>query len=689
MEGRPLYWLPDKQGSYVLARRVGDSLFEEEDGSVWEMPERHAERANVAGYVADDLTNMPFTNRPAVLHNIRAAQGQQGGCWIGPKCVVEGSEAQVVELARRAADRLSASRTQCIVFRGRAEGHKARFRQQKVALQGLLPPCLFQRVEAAHELIRLMGDDRVDVVTTLQHVDGAFRGAHFEVFFFDKHLQDLPCFAHLKCVGVQTLWKLHANSSSLIHLLPRDVVRIISALVCSDWNIPFCGVEPHLDMLMEKAGFEPDDVSNVCSILEGVLRLRRVQVGGTAGDQGQVDLNDQLVQAWRVKLSDLERALLKSKLRTGGRLADEVEFALEKSEVEQRIVDLAAFVYERLFRFLVRRLNEFLSHDCIASTKSLSLVLSRGFGGGGSGFSDLLSSTVEEGIRETLNKVHFERERLLGMPFVDYGQMTAFRFLTTAPNSSLFALLIEESLFPRSSAASIISNLRAVSQKSRHLIVHEKEKTFEVDHFFGWKAYKVDSHWLRRVRDSFQTALSSCEENALLTELVSDDSLDFKSTHLQSIEASLTKQKRRNTLRRNLALERVDYLGALRLQLKTLRKKMEIADISVVYSVSMSELKEDVAVMGLCELVAAVRRTLPYSVSQDVFEARYGNHCNGANVNSRVFGGNVFMSREAYVAFEQEFQERLSSFLAMCICLSRLGIVVGKDVRKIIFEAMK
>jgi hypothetical protein len=347
---------------------------------------------------------------------------------------------------------------------------------------------------------------------------------------------------------------------------------------------------------------------------------------------------------------------------------------------------LAAFVYERLFRFLVRRLNEFLSHDGIRS-KNLSLVLSRGFGGGGSGFSDFLSSAVEEGIQETLNKVHFERERLLGMRFVDYGQMTAFHFLTTAPNSSLFALLVEESLFPRSSAASIISNLRTVSQKSRRLIVHEKEQTFEVDHFFGWKAYQVDSHWLRRVQDSFQTTLSG-EESALLTELVSDDSLDFKSTHLQSIKASLTKKKRRNTLRRNLALERVDHLGALRLELKILRKKLEEADISVVYSVSStSELKEDVTVMGLCELVAAARRTLPYAVSQDIFEARYGNHCNVANV--KVFDGNVFMSREAYVAFEQEFQERLWSFLAMCICLSRLEIFVGKDVRKIIFEAMK
>ena len=292
----------------------------------------------------------------------------------------------------------------------------------------------------------------------------------------------------------------------------------------------------HTKVAMKSCGISPSDQADVFKIVAGILHLGNTEFG--AGPNDQATLKNKLAvkntaELFMVNPETLEKALLKPRIEVGsGKAKELVSTHLTKEKAEDSRDAMAKSVYNRLFLWIVNRMNKVLAKPDAASF--IGVLDIAGFEiFEKNTFEQLCINYTNERLQQFFNNYMFkleqeeyERERI-EWKFINFGvdsQMTID--LIARPPYGILKILDEECLFPNGTDHSFMEKMDYHHKNSPKWA---RPKTFEPNTFFlkhyaGEVKYDT-SDWVMKNKDPLQKDLVQClktSKNKIVFEVFGD-----------------------------------------------------------------------------------------------------------------------------------------------------------------------
>ncbi|XP_023562446.1 myosin-14, partial [Octodon degus] len=261
-------------------------------------------------------------------------------------------------------------------------------------------------------------------------------------------------------------------------------------------------------------GFTPEEITSMLRMVSAVLQFGNVVLKSERNtDQATMPDNtaaQKLCRLLGLGVTDFSRALLTPRIKVG---RDYVQKAQTKEQADFALEALAKATYERLFRWLVLRLNRALDRSPRQGASFLGILDIAGFEIFQlNSFEQLCINYTNEKLQQLFNHTMFvleqEEYQREGIPwtFLDFGldlQPCIDLIERPANPPGLLALLDEECWFPKATDKSFVEKVAQEQgghpkfQRPRHL---RDQADFSVLHYAGKVDYKANE-WLMKNMD--------------------------------------------------------------------------------------------------------------------------------------------------------------------------------------------
>uniref|UniRef100_A0A8I3P4Q1 Myosin heavy chain 14 n=3 Tax=Canis lupus familiaris TaxID=9615 RepID=A0A8I3P4Q1_CANLF len=261
-------------------------------------------------------------------------------------------------------------------------------------------------------------------------------------------------------------------------------------------------------------GFTPEEITSMLRMVSAVLQFGNIVLKRERNkDQASMPDNtaaQKLCRLLGVGVTDFSRALLTPRIKVG---RDYVQKAQTKEQADFALEALAKATYERLFRWLVLRLNRALDRSPRQGASFLGILDIAGFEIFQlNSFEQLCINYTNEKLQQLFNHTMFileqEEYQREGIPwtFLDFGldlQPCIDLIERPANPPGLLALLDEECWFPKATDKSFVEKVAQEQgshpkfQRPRNL---RDQADFSVLHYAGKVDYKANE-WLMKNMD--------------------------------------------------------------------------------------------------------------------------------------------------------------------------------------------
>ncbi|XP_057201341.1 myosin-11 isoform X2 [Triplophysa rosa] len=289
---------------------------------------------------------------------------------------------------------------------------------------------------------------------------------------------------------------------------------------------------------MEVLGFNEEERTGMLKVCSTVLQLGNIEFKAEK-NQEQASMPDntaaqKVCHLQGINLTDFTKAILTPRIKVGREL---VQKAQTKEQADFAIEALAKAIYDRLFRWILARVNKALDKTKRQGASFLGILDIAGFEiFEDNSFEQLCINYTNEKLQQLFNHTMFilEQEEYtkegIEWSFIDFGlDLQPCIELIERPNNppGILALLDEECWFPKATDVSFVEKL--TNTHSNHCKFSKpknlKEKTFfTVQHYAGKVDYNATA-WLTKNMDPLNdnvTALLSNSSSAFVQEIWRD-----------------------------------------------------------------------------------------------------------------------------------------------------------------------
>uniref|UniRef100_A0AAV2KCR2 Myosin heavy chain n=1 Tax=Knipowitschia caucasica TaxID=637954 RepID=A0AAV2KCR2_KNICA len=289
---------------------------------------------------------------------------------------------------------------------------------------------------------------------------------------------------------------------------------------------------------MEIMGFTEDERIGMLKVVSTVLQLGNITFEKERNSEQATMPDDTAAQKvchlQGINITDFTRSILTPRIKVGREV---VQKAQTKQQADFAVEALAKAMYERLFRWILARVNKTLDKSKRQSSSFLGILDIAGFEiFEDNSFEQLCINYTNERLQQLFNHTMFvlEQEEYkregIDWNFIDFGlDLQPCIELIERPNNppGILALLDEECWFPKASDTSFVEKL--LNTHSAHVKFskpkqHKDKLMFTVLHYAGKVDYNA-ANWLTKNMDPLNdnvTALLNNSSNNFIQDLWKD-----------------------------------------------------------------------------------------------------------------------------------------------------------------------
>eukprot|EP00038_Savillea_parva_P006148 m.161964 g.161964 ORF g.161964 m.161964 type:complete len:1355 (+) comp12131_c0_seq1:60-4124(+) len=381
-------------------------------------------------------------------------------------------------------------------------------------------------------------------------------------------------------------------------------------------------------------GMSPEEIKDVWRIVASVLTFGQLEFEDGKGDSHQATLtNDamcqKVAQLFGVNPAALTKSLTKPRIKAG---TETVQRAQSKEQVDLAVKAIAKSIYEKLFLWMVQRINSSLDQAKGRGKQFIGILDIAGFEiFEQNSFEQLLINFTNEKLQQLFNRRMFVMEQDeykregIEWDFIDFGLDLQPTIDCISGRQGLIPMLDEQSIFPKATDQTLVQKYEQVMKGTDSYVkTHLKMKgDFAVKHYAGDVVYSVDG-WLFKNRDPL---------NDNVVALLKDSSNPFMKTLWTSSSPVIHSARQRGTMR--------TVAGVYMTQLKELMETLEHTTPNFVRCIKPNHLKKPGIIQpqlildqlrcgGVLEGIRIVRKGFPNRVLYQDFRQRYQLLCPGA-----------------------------------------------------------
>ncbi|XP_048764232.1 myosin heavy chain, non-muscle isoform X2 [Ostrea edulis] len=297
----------------------------------------------------------------------------------------------------------------------------------------------------------------------------------------------------------------------------------------SGGKIPLTGVDDGTEFrstaeAMTIMGIGPEEQSSILRVVSAVLMFGNMQFKQESRNSDQASLPDDTVAQKACHLlglpvTSIVQAFLRPKIKVG---RDQVTKAQTKEQVEFAVEAMSKALYERMFRWLVTRINRSLDRTKRQGASFIGILDIAGFEiFKMNSFEQLCINYTNEKLQQLFNHTMFilEQEEYqregIEWKFIDFGLDLQPTIDLLEKPLGILALLDEECWFPKATDKTFID--KVVAQHSTHPKFRKPDFRADADfsliHYAGQVDYSA-SQWLMKNMDPLNENVVSLMQNS-------------------------------------------------------------------------------------------------------------------------------------------------------------------------------
>ncbi|EGW32004.1 uncharacterized protein SPAPADRAFT_139460 [Spathaspora passalidarum NRRL Y-27907] len=378
-------------------------------------------------------------------------------------------------------------------------------------------------------------------------------------------------------------------------------------------------------------GFSDEETQFIYQVLAIILHLGNIDFTSWKSDQANFTPESPLAmisQLLGIKKEELVENLSRPKVQAGR------EFIVKSkrpSEVKFIIDAFAKYLYERLFQFIIDKINTGLHTTNPQYDNNHNLIGVLDIAGfeifDVNSFEQLCINYTNEKLQQFFNHHSFILEQseylreAIEWDYIDFGQdlQPTIDLIETKTPMGIFKLLDEECIMPKSSDESFMEKLSQNFNKSHPKFSENKFKNgFIVHHYAGKVEYNV-TNWLQKntdpVSESIIKLLPHSSNSFIAAMFGSDPHLEVASKRISNFKLKTASQKHKDQLKTLMDQLSITEPHFVRCILPNLKKSPQMFDKQLV----VNQLRCN----GVLEGIRITRAGYPNKMTFDDFNARY------------------------------------------------------------------
>uniref|UniRef100_A0A183CL57 Myosin heavy chain n=1 Tax=Globodera pallida TaxID=36090 RepID=A0A183CL57_GLOPA len=275
---------------------------------------------------------------------------------------------------------------------------------------------------------------------------------------------------------------------------------------------------------MKIMGFHDDEINSVLRVVSAVLLFGNIEFKQEKNtDQATLPddtVSQKICHLLSLPVAEFSKAFLRPKIKVG---REHMQKAQNKEQAEFAVEAISKACYERMFKWLVSRLNKSL--DPLPGRTGTSFIGILDIAGFEifklNSFEQLCINYTNEKLQQLFNNTMFvlEQEEYqregIEWQFIDFGHDLQPTIELIEKPTGILALLDEQCIFPKATDKSLVEKLIAHHEKHPKFVVPEmrSKSDFAVVHYAGRVDYSADQ-WLMKNMDPLNENVVQLMQNS-------------------------------------------------------------------------------------------------------------------------------------------------------------------------------
>ncbi|CAK5091800.1 unnamed protein product [Meloidogyne enterolobii] len=274
---------------------------------------------------------------------------------------------------------------------------------------------------------------------------------------------------------------------------------------------------------MKIMGFHDDEINSVLRVVSAVLLLGNIEFKQEKNSDQATLPDDTVAQKichlLGLPVADFTKAFLRPRIKVG---REHVQKAQNKEQAEFGVEAIGKACYERMFKWLVSRINKSLDRTRRTGTSFIGILDIAGFEIFKlNSFEQLCINYTNEKLQQLFNNTMFvlEQEEYqregIDWQFIDFGLDLQPTIELIEKPTGILALLDEQCIFPKATDKSFVEKLFTYHEKHEKFVVPEmrSKSDFAVMHYAGRVDYYSDK-WLMKNMDPLNENVVQLMQNS-------------------------------------------------------------------------------------------------------------------------------------------------------------------------------
>ncbi|CAD5230543.1 unnamed protein product [Bursaphelenchus okinawaensis] len=274
---------------------------------------------------------------------------------------------------------------------------------------------------------------------------------------------------------------------------------------------------------MRIMGFADEEITSVLRIISSVLLFGNIKFVQEKKSEQACLADDRVAQKvchlLGLPVSEFSKAFLKPKIKVG---REYVQKAQNREQAEFAVEAISKASYERMFKWLVNRINKSLDRTRRQGTSFIGILDIAGFEiFEMNSFEQICINYTNEKLQQLFNNTMFvlEQEEYqregIDWQFIDFGLDLQPTIDLIEKPMGILALLDEQCLFPKATDKSLVEKLLVNHERHPKFVVPEMraKSDFAVVHYAGRVDYSADQ-WLMKNMDPLNDNVVALMQNS-------------------------------------------------------------------------------------------------------------------------------------------------------------------------------